>query len=58
MAKDPQSLLIGIDIPDGFRVETGPEGFVIFKGNNRLAVVKTLRGLRIALMYFSEEKKS
>lgn len=54
--KDPQSLLIGVDIPEGFKVEVTPQGFAIFKGAKCLAVVKTLRGLRIALMYFSEEE--
>jgi hypothetical protein len=54
--KNPQSLLIGIDIPNGFKVEVMTEGFAIFKGRKRLAIVKTLRGLRIALEYFSREK--
>jgi hypothetical protein len=57
--KNPHSLLVGVDIPEGFRVEvvsvegmTGP-CFAIFRGAERLAVVKTKRGLRIALEYFS-----
>ena len=54
--KNPQSLLIGIDIPKGLRVEVVPEGFAIFKGSKRLAIVKTLRGLNIAIEYFSREK--
>lgn len=74
--KDPKSLLLGVDIPEGFSVEIvqggmedvrawpwlRPEvitrhGFAIFNGAKRLAVVKTLRGLRIALMYFSKQEE-
>jgi hypothetical protein len=53
MMKDPHSLLLGIDIPEEFRVEVIAEGFAIYRGTEQLATVKTIRGLRIALEYFS-----
>lgn len=57
--KDPNSLLVGVDIPEGFSVEVtterGMDGpcFAIFKDGEHLATIKTKRGLRIALEYFS-----